>query len=75
MTVGSRIREIAGRGNKKENYTMNTNPQRNKSQRSINTTQNIQTSRNNPALAQKIQEVSMRIMKENYQLYKDLENK
>ena len=53
---------------------MNTTPKRN-DPRPINTAQNIQTSRNNPALAQKIQEVSMRIMKENYHLYKDLENK
>ena len=54
---------------------MNENLQRNKSQRPVNTTQNVQTSCNNPALAQKIQAVSARIMKENYQLYKDLENK
>lgn len=54
---------------------MNTNPQGNKRPRPVKTTQNVQTSRNNPALAQKIQEVSVRIMKENYQLYKDLENK
>ena len=54
---------------------MNANPQGNKSPRPVKTTQNVQTSRNNSALAQKIQEVSVRIMKENYQLYKDLENK
>lgn len=54
---------------------MNANPQENKSSRPVKTSQSVQTSRNNPALAQKIQEVSVRIMKENYQLYKDLENK
>lgn len=35
----------------------------------------VQTSQNNPALARKIREVSARILKENYQLYKNLENK
>ena len=54
---------------------MNTNPQRHKKLHSTNPPSNVQTSRNNPALAQKIQAVSARIMKENYQLYKDLENK
>ena len=62
-------------GRKKENYTMNATPQRNKRPRPITSTQDVQTSRNNPALAQKIQEVSARIIKENYELYKDLENK
>ncbi len=33
------------------------------------------TSANNKELAQKIKEASKRIMKQNYQLYKDLENK
>jgi hypothetical protein len=62
-------------GRKKKNYTMNATPQRNKRPRPITSTQDVQTSRNNPALAQKIQEVSARIIKENYELYKDLENK
>ena len=35
----------------------------------------VQTSRTNPALAQKIKQASARIMKQNYQLYKELENK
>ena len=35
----------------------------------------VQTSQNNPALARKIREVSARILKENFQLYKNLENK
>lgn len=38
-------------------------------------TSHIQTSKNNPALAKKIREASKKIMKQNYQLYKDLENK
>ena len=54
---------------------MNATLQRNKSSHPVNSTHNVQTSQNSPALAQKIQEVSARIMKENYQLYKDLENK
>lgn len=36
---------------------------------------NVQTSRTNPALAERIKQSSARIMKQNYQLYKDLENK
>lgn len=35
----------------------------------------IKTSKNNPELAEKIKQASARIMKQNYQLYKDLENK
>lgn len=66
---------IVGSRMKKENYTMNATPQRNKRPRSVTSTKDVQTSRNNPALAQKIQEVSARIIKENYELYKDLENK
>lgn len=54
---------------------MNATPQRNKRPRSVTSTKDVQTSRNNPALAQKIQEVSVRIIKENYELYTDLENK
>lgn len=34
-----------------------------------------QTSKTSPAIAQKIKEASVRVMKRNYQLYKDLENK
>lgn len=36
---------------------------------------NVQTSRTNPELAERIRQSSARIMKQNYQLYKDLENK
>lgn len=36
---------------------------------------NVQTSRTSPELAEKIKRVSAQIMKQNYQLYKDLENK
>lgn len=39
------------------------------------TNKKIITSANNKELAQKIKEASKRIMKQNYQLYKDLENK
>ena len=35
----------------------------------------IITSQNSPALAAKIRQASDRIMKKNYQVYKDLENK
>lgn len=33
------------------------------------------TSKTSPAIAQKIKEASARVMKRNYQIYKDLENK
>lgn len=39
------------------------------------TSKKIITSANNKELAQKIKEASKRIMKQNYQLYKDLESK
>lgn len=35
----------------------------------------ILTSQNSPELAQRIKEASAQILKRNYQLYKDLENK
>ena len=35
----------------------------------------IITSQNSPELAQRIKEASAQILKRNYQLYKDLENK
>lgn len=35
----------------------------------------IITSENNEELAKKIEETSLRILEENYELYKDLENK
>ena len=33
------------------------------------------TSKTSPAIAKKIKEASARVMKRNYQIYKDLENK
>ncbi len=36
---------------------------------------NMQNSRTNPALAEKIKQVSARLMQQNHQLYKDLANK
>lgn len=38
-------------------------------------TRRVITSRNSPELARKIQEVSAKILKKNYHLYKELENK